>query len=103
MRVHQIQKYHRSGLKQLLIMMIFYFLFYVSVTPYVFGLEEDIKVELEMNESFEDTHELTEEFLKEIGSDFKNHSNALTTIEDLNGHFLNSFQPEIPIPPPKFI
>lgn len=84
-----------------MISLILYFLFYVSVTPFIYGLEEDVKVELEMNESLEDTHEVTEEFLKEISSDQKYPGCFITTIEDLNTQFLNSYKPDIPIPPPK--
>ena len=103
MRVYQFQKYQRSGSKFLMITLVFYFLFYVSITPLIFGLEEEIKVELELNESIEDTHELTEEFLKEFSTDYNSHSGSLTTIEELNEQFLCSFKPDIPIPPPKSI
>jgi hypothetical protein len=86
-----------------MITMILYFLLFVSVTPFVFGLTEEINMELEMSESLEDIQELTEEFLKAYSSDIQYPVRPSSTLEDMNEHFINSFKPDIPFPPPKSI
>ena len=81
--------------------MVLYFLFFVSVTPFVFGLAEEINIELEMSESLEDIQELTKEFLTAYSSDFQYPVRPASTLEDMNEHFINSYNPDIPFPPPK--
>jgi hypothetical protein len=86
-----------------MITMILYFLFFVSVTPFVFGLTEEINMELEMSESLEDIQELTEEFLKAGGSDFQYPVKPATRLEEKNEQFINSYTADIPFPPPKTV
>jgi hypothetical protein len=83
--------------------MVLFFLLFVSITPFAFGLEEEINIELDMNESFKDTHEITEEFLKEFSIDLKHIRRSMTTIVDVNEQFANSYKPDIPFPPPKTV
>jgi hypothetical protein len=80
---------------------VFYFLFFVSITPFAYSLMEDINIELEMSESVEDLEELTEEFLKEYGSGFQYPVRPISTLENMKAHFINSYKPDIPFPPPK--
>jgi hypothetical protein len=101
MRVHQINKWKKPGSRFLMIVMTFHFLFFVSFTPFAFGMEEEIKVELEMSETLEDAHELTEEFFKEFTSNYNFFKSPLITFEELNEQFFNSYKPDTPFPPPK--
>jgi len=103
MKANQLREYHRLGSKFLMIAMILYFIFFVSVTPFVFGLAEEINIELEMSESLEDLQELTEEFLKACGSDFQYPVKPATRLEEMNEQFINSFKADIPLPPPKTV
>jgi hypothetical protein len=101
MRVLQIHRYHRTASKFMMMALVFYFLFFVSITPFAYGLMEEINIELEMSESFEDIQELTEEFLKAYGSGFQYPASLTSTHGDINEQFLNSYKPDIPFPPPK--
>jgi hypothetical protein len=101
MRVNQFNEYHRLGSKFLMITMVLYFLFFVSITPFVYGLAEEINIELEMSESLEDIQELSEEFLKACGSDFQYPLKPTTRLEEMNDQFINSYTADIPFPPPK--
>lgn len=103
MRVNQFCECHRLGSKFLMITLVFYFLFFVSITPFAFNLAEEINIELEMSASLEDIQELSEEFLKTPGSDFQYHIKSVTTLEDMNEQLINSYKADIPFPPPKTI
>jgi hypothetical protein len=86
-----------------MILLTFYFLIFVSFTPLVYGMEDEIKVEMEMSETLEDAPESFEAFFKGINSDYYFQDDPLITIEDLNEQCLSSYKPDIPIPPPKSI
>lgn len=86
-----------------MITMVLYFLFFVSITPFVYGLAEEINIELEMSESLEDIQELSEEFLKACGSDLQYSVKPLKKLEEMNDQFIDSYYSDIPFPPPKAI
>ena len=103
MGVNKFCECHRPGSKFLMITLVLYFLFFVSITPFAFGLAEDINIELEMSESLEDMQELTEEFLKSHCSDIQYPLKPVSTFEDMDEKFINSYIEDIPFPPPKTI
>ncbi len=103
MRIHYFHKYYRLGSKFMMITLVLYFLFFVTITPYVFSLAEEINIELEISESLEDIQELMEEFLKTHVTYYQYPVRPVSKYEEMNEHFINSYKPDIPFPPPKSI